>query len=65
MENLTKRQNELIISLLRVYHSRAFHWVKEKQKEFIWNNRTYNILIEDYEDVCEIIDYIKGVKHDE
>lgn len=63
MENLTDRQNELIISLLRVYHSRAFHWVMEEQKEFIWNNITYNILIDDYDNVCEIIDYIKGVKN--
>lgn len=64
--NLTDRQVELISDLLETYYHNIF-WdnvnVYIKCKEFWFNNKVYSIREEDYDIVCEIIDYIKGVKN--
>ena len=66
--NLTDRQVELIEDLLITYTSYR-KWLIEKYGDeewevvdFVFNNKTYIILEFDYKKVCEIIDYIKGVK---
>lgn len=67
--NLTDRQVELIGDLLITYdnYGKYFNednWDEEiGVKEFIFNNKVFQILEPDYNKVCEIIDYIKGVKN--
>lgn len=63
MENLTDRQVELILSLLSTYHCVARDFVFYNHKIFQFYGREYKILDKDYNKVCEIIDYIKGVKN--
>lgn len=59
--NLTERQIELILSLLFTYSyvARVSNVIDFKKIHFY--GRTYKILVEDYDKVCEIIDCIKGV----
>lgn len=62
MEKLTDRQVELIKDLLETYefcykHSRETGYIC-----FHFNGKIYTISAMDYNKVCEIIDYIKGVK---
>lgn len=66
--NLTDRQVELIEDLLITYNAYR-RWFIEKYGDeewevvdFVFGNKTYKILELDYNKVCEIIDYIKGVK---
>lgn len=67
--NLTNRQEQLIIDLLETYEGYRIHfekdWGKHETKDFIFEDVVYGILEIDYYKVCEIIDYIKGVKKDE
>lgn len=64
-KKLTDRQIELIEDLLNVY---KFHYMNSriiKASEgyiFQFNGEGYVIWKQDYKQVCEIIDYIKGVK---
>lgn len=60
--NLTERQVELILSLLATYSYVARDFIFIDFKEIHFYGRTYKILAENYDIVCEIIDYIKGVK---
>lgn len=66
--NLTDRQVELIEDLLVTYNAYRNCFIEEYGDEgigvvdFVFNNKTYTILETDYKEVCEIIDYIKGVK---
>ena len=66
MEKLTDRQVGLIKDLLNTYQffCTECKFRKEETKPFIFNNFTYRIWEADYKQVCEIIDYIKGVKKD-
>ena len=58
--NLTDRQKELIEFLLKKsckdYHS-------DVDKIIIFNGKEYKFYPQHYKIVCEIIDYIKGVKN--
>lgn len=65
MENLTDRQVELILSLLVTYCFVARYFDFVNYKIFKFYGREYIILDEDYNKVCEIIDYIKGAKNNE
>ena len=58
--NLTDRQVELIENLLMTYEHNAD--LCRICKFFWFNNKAYSIRKKDYDKVCEIIDYIKGVK---
>lgn len=66
--NLTDRQVDLIEDLLITYNAYRKCFIEEYGdeeigvNEFVFNNKTYTILETDYKKVCEIIDYIKGVK---
>lgn len=67
MENLTERQVELIEDLLMTYEKFAKFAIfagihKSEIKKFVFNAKDYYIWKKDYKRVCEIIDYIKGVK---
>lgn len=64
MENLTERQVELIKDLLWTYSKlvKLLKFEKSETKQFIFNDFTYRIWKESYKQICEIIDYIKGVK---
>lgn len=58
---LSKRQNELIEDLLIVYE----HWAKDcnsLKTTFVFNNIDFLISVNDYKNICDIIDYIKGVE---
>ena len=67
--NLTDRQVELIGDLLITYENygkyvNEDYYDKEiRAVKFIFNNKVFQILEPDYNKVCEIIDYIKGVKN--
>lgn len=66
--NLTNRQKELIEDLLSTYqfYCRESEYVmKEDKTDFNFNGKVYMICDTDYKEVCEIIDYIKGVKNNE
>lgn len=66
--NLTERQVELIGDLLITYENFGKYYNEDNcdeeigVEEFIFNNKVFQILETDYDKVCEIIDYIKGVK---
>lgn len=61
--NLTDRQKELIKDLLSTYYYYTItNYYKEDWIEFYFDNGVYSIYKKDYDIVCEIIDYIKGVK---
>lgn len=66
--NLTERQVELIKDLLITYSDYGKYFNEEycdkeiEIVEFIFNDNVYQILEPDYNNVCEIVDYIKGVK---
>ena len=66
MENLTDRQVELIKDLLAVYGTFCKYYErkygKQGEKTIIFNCIVYIVLEVQYDIVCEIIDYIKGVK---
>lgn len=62
MENLTDRQVELIEDLLKTYEFRYKHSRETSYICFHFNGEFYTISAMDYNKVCEIIDYIKGVK---
>ncbi len=67
MEKLTDRQVELITNMLTRYdffYKNSDYRFINNYYEFYFNEKTYKIARIDYDDVCEIIDYIKGVKHD-
>ena len=65
--NLTDRQVELIRDLLISYEAYRKCFINENGYEicddvdFVFNGISYSILEPDYDNVCEIIDYIKGV----
>ena len=61
--NLTDRQVELIVDLLETYEICNNRLVFPR-KDVHFNGNTYKIAEIDYYKVCEIIDYIKGVKKD-
>lgn len=63
--NLTERQIELIEDLLKTYTRKIYYGVGKLPEEtmyFVFDNKVYHICKVDYDKVCEIIDYIKGVK---
>ena len=60
--NLTDRQVELIVDLLETYEICNSRFMFPC-KDFHFNGNTYKIAESDYDIVCEIIDYIKGVKN--
>jgi hypothetical protein len=66
--NLTDRQEQLIIDLLETYEGYRIYFEedygKHETKSFIFKDVIYIVLKCDYKNVCEIIDYIKGVKKD-
>lgn len=65
MNNLTDRQVELIEKLIIAFCAKAIYGGGTDIKECteIWfNNREFLIKKVDYHPICEIIDYIKGVK---
>lgn len=65
MKNLTDRQVELIEDLLSTYQfycMESEYVIEEEKNDFQFNGRIYKIADTDYKEVCEIIDYIKGVK---
>ena len=63
---MTNRQVELIGDLLATYdaYRKDFNerYGKHDTKVFIFNDLEYIVLGVDYTNICEIIDYIKGVK---
>lgn len=65
MGKLTDRQVELIEDLLSTYECYckvSKYVIEEETCGFQFNGETYKIAETDYKKVCEIIDYIKGVK---
>lgn len=63
--NLTDRQVKLIEDLLNTYRRKIYYGTGAEPKDsmyFVFDNKVYHILKSDYDKVCEIIDYIKGVK---
>ena len=65
MKNLTDRQINLIIDLLNTYQffcTECEFVMEEDRCDFQFEGKTYKIAETDYKIVCEIIDYIKGVK---
>lgn len=68
MKNLTDRQVDLITDLLATYEGyRTYYeldYGKHERKTILFNGIVYKVLKVDYKEVCEIIDYIKGVKKD-
>lgn len=63
MENLTDRQVGLIKYLLETYEFCYKHSRETSYICFHFNGNFYTIYAMDYNKVCEIIDYIKGVKN--
>lgn len=62
--NLTDRQEQLIFDLLKTYAylCNDIAISLEEVTPFTFMGECYDILDSDYDNVCEIIDYIKGVK---
>lgn len=60
--DLTNRQVTLIENLLMKYHATFKTFRTCPTKQFIFNGQIYYLKAKDYKIVCEIIDYIKGVK---
>lgn len=67
MEILIDRQVELIKDLLATYEGyRTYYeheYGKHERKTILFDGVVYKVLEVDYKKVCEIIDYIKGVKN--
>lgn len=65
--HLTERQTCLIRNLLATYE---FYYINHETYEdidlkiIIFNGDLFRVTEDDYPIVCEIIDYIKGVKHE-
>lgn len=65
--HLSEHKTKLIYNLLVTYQ---FYYINYEpyedieSKTIIFNGDTFKVEINDYPIVCEIIDYIKGVKHE-
>ena len=61
--NLTDRQKVLIYDLLYTYQFYCKeNYYEEDYQDFVFGDRIFKIGNDDWKVVCEIIDYIKGVK---